>query len=49
MDILWQHVTIGLALVAAVTFLVIRYLRRRNRKSGGCANCVLLKKPPRLR
>ncbi|MCP4684747.1 MAG: FeoB-associated Cys-rich membrane protein [bacterium] len=49
MDIMWQQVTIGLALAAAVAFLVIRFLRRRNRKAGGCANCALMKQSSRLR
>ncbi|MCP4685608.1 MAG: hypothetical protein GY867_09195 [bacterium] len=47
MDILWQQVAIGLALAGAVTFLVIRYFRRRNRKADGCANCALLKQSDR--
>lgn len=49
MDIFWQQVAIGLALAGALTFLVVRYIRRRKRKASGCANCVLLKQSNRPR
>jgi len=49
MDIFWQQLTIGLILAGAVTFLVLRYFRRRKRKAGGCDNCALLKRSSRPR
>jgi len=49
MEVLWQQLAIGLIVAAAVAFLVIRYVRRRNRKASGCDNCALLKRAQRRR
>jgi len=38
MDIFWQHVLVVVAVGLAVTYLVIRYVRRRRRQAG-CAAC----------
>jgi len=42
MAVLWQQITIGLILTAAVAYLVIRYLRRRRRENA-CSRCGLMK------
>lgn len=42
MALLWQQIIIGLAVAAAVAYLVVRYIRKR-REQSACANCTLMK------
>ncbi|MFH1373487.1 MAG: hypothetical protein ABII79_06825 [bacterium] len=42
MDIFWQQVLVGVAVGLAVTYLIIRYVRRRRRQAG-CASCPVMR------
>jgi len=42
MDVFWENIMVLVAVCLAITYLALRSVRRKRRRSG-CANCPTLK------